>query len=459
MSDTCINNSPYPTLHFDPTNKTTTIEGATKEENLAFTKKYRQTCDLSLEKIIKTHYKNATFSKDICNIRCTSTSTNEVGIYSKMSALSKNTTLTSTMPNHCFGLEEGDNTNQKILEDARTCLNNYYLGKSTLDDIKQGFKETFEEIKQHNVNKFRTNGYNIADNTQILLDTYEKFKDLTVQSARGVCLEEGAKIANQYGGSQDQDWVYYDADYYYESEDLKSKLKDWASEVSVDNGLGNVDLSSRAKSRMLNNMDDFNSSWAYDSKNNINRCEMIDSTIEPPKGFTFFYKEKKYSQNDFKNGTRYCISARNPYAGKNETSTVSWYITVPKGDSLLKSNSKINLQSLIRNNHSIPFDHPTTILDVDSLLDNYPQRDYQDKISAFIKDNFNNFDEGVLNITADNWQSTTTVPFDAYTKNGAIDHFNAFELVCNNTDLNSDKINNYIKNFKIYTRAYDYFKS
>ena len=61
------------------------------------------------------------------------------------------------------------------------------------------------------------------DNKQIVSQIYEIFAKENTRAARRANYDEGAAINADYG-YRNYDWVYYNADYYYQCAETKEKL-------------------------------------------------------------------------------------------------------------------------------------------------------------------------------------------------------------------------------------------
>lgn len=206
--------------------------------------------------------------------------------------------VTEAMPAGCFGIEQDDKTNQKILDTMKQRLADFYQGNATIDDLIQNFKDCFQAIKNYNVEKHRTTADDVKNNTQMLEDTYDVFRQYAVGVAQSVCEQEGRKIAEQYGIEGNVDWVYYDADYYYESEGAKAAIRDCAAQMAKELNLGDVKLPTNFGNDVAMSLyDTFNTAWSWDSEQNVGCCAMLDPKQEPPEGFKLFFKERKYPEN------------------------------------------------------------------------------------------------------------------------------------------------------------------
>ena len=186
-------------------------------------------------------------------------------------------------------------------------MKKYINGQIPIDDIWNTFKNSFEELFNFQVK----NGI-IEDTdrnkTEEILRKYEAFVHDANIAAVNKCIETGNRIAAQYDPERmdNRDAVYYDADMYYECEDIKELLQDYTRNLLEEHGLDTDLLNDKFEKIEKNShyMDEitFNGMWNNRAMNAMERCEMIDIKAVPPKGMTFFYKERMHSSIIDKNG-------------------------------------------------------------------------------------------------------------------------------------------------------------
>lgn len=351
-----------------------------------------------------------------------------------------------------FGYYELQNSHVKqIVKNLNGVIENYYDGKMNVEDLKKCFEDSYSAIIKHNVDIGRTSGNNAEHNKIMLKDTYDFFTYSLVNAANNAVYKAGLEIAKKYGATgelrEKKDWVYYDADQYYAHLDAMNAVKECAQEMSEKNGFGMIDT--KPDGKYTDNL------FAMTSfKSEISN--LIDLTTPPPKGFTLFFKESKYSEEDFKHGERFTISASDPTAGENQTGAVTYNIIVPRGASLLKNPYDKTLLDFLyeeegKNRHNGD-SFNGLILNINGLLGKYKQADLFDRVKAFMRDNLNNFDEGVLIMGKGKQQTVSNVPFYV----GSVENFNAAQVPNLNLQSNDESINNYLKNIQIFTGSYGY---
>ena len=204
---------------------------------------------------------------------------------------------TGVMPKHCYGTSFGYTQLEKIKQK----LKDYYLNQTvTKDELKEYFKDCCKDMRVVLAQERKTTGLNVDDNIQIILDTYEQFRMSNSVMAKVACNEEGKKIAKENGWNEgdDQDWIYYNADFYYESEELRALFKEAAQELADEWGCGEIDTSTRDSDKLLSCSSSFNEAWKQESEYGARICSMLDVSKQPPQNFYFFFRESIEESGD-----------------------------------------------------------------------------------------------------------------------------------------------------------------
>ncbi len=197
---------------------------------------------------------------------------------------------TGTMPKHCYGTTFG----YKQSEDIKLKLKDYYVNKTgSLEELKEFFKDCCKDMRVILAQDRKTTGLNENDNKQIILDTYEQFRMLNSIMANAGCYEEGKKVAleNGWDGITDLDWVYYNADYHYSSEELRAAFKEAANELAQEWNISDMDVSQRDTDSSLSYSSSFHEVWNHGSENGVRICHFSDINRQPPADFRLFYRE------------------------------------------------------------------------------------------------------------------------------------------------------------------------
>ena len=177
--------------------------------------------------------------------------------------------------------------NCKLRDRVDEMLSGYFFDNNrNVNDLKDFFKET---CLSQGLNK--------------LQNTYDLFLNRCVGNAGETNFVEGKKVAGAYNPVGDCDYIYYNSDYYYALEDSKSALAEVAAQLSKEYNVPAVNLKGTESARELTNGPNynFNEIWNWNSRDIVNRSSMINTSMVPPKGFTFFYKENKYEVLDRSN--------------------------------------------------------------------------------------------------------------------------------------------------------------
>lgn len=131
---------------------------------------------------------------------------------------------------HSFGNEYG----YKRLTQISQAIWEYCYGEMTDEQIQQALIDECKKMRMYQMQIGNTSGVNEKDNSQIIGDVYEYFQKYNVRYMVNKCFEDGVDIANANGGSENNNWVYYDSKYYDKSEHLRSLLREAANEVATD---------------------------------------------------------------------------------------------------------------------------------------------------------------------------------------------------------------------------------
>ena len=174
------------------------------------------------------------------------------------------------------------------VEEMREVMKGYYKGEITKEDIKEFFMEYCD--------------YLYARKEETILNVYEKFLDQSYAEAVYMCFEHGREIARKEGIPTDH-MVYYNADYYYRSEEVHKVLQEAAKEYGAKYGK-EVDASKRDKAfrgDYLTGIPDFNDKWNFMATNMESSGGVVNIEAVPPKDFSFLYRrgENLATKNSF----------------------------------------------------------------------------------------------------------------------------------------------------------------
>lgn len=196
--------------------------------------------------------------------------------------------ITTPMPKSLFG----DSFGYDMQKDIGNHMKDYYAGKMSDNDLNQYFNECCTEMRKYRAQCHQSYGNVDADNTKIVSEIYEIFAKENARAAGRADYDEGAAINADYG-YRNYDWVYYNADYYYQCAGTKEKLGTMANDIAEKWGIGSIDTEEIEKNSKLT-LDggfDFNSVWNFTFRNQVGRASIADEATEPPKDFKFFFKK------------------------------------------------------------------------------------------------------------------------------------------------------------------------
>lgn len=249
------------------------IIGASDKENEDFRKKGQN--------IIKS---NQSHQKDTVELSCIK----EMDLKSETY---ENYGKTGKMPNHCFG----DNYGVKLQNSIHTAVQAYCKGEMTEGQIQKAFMDACKDMRVYQAQCGHTTGVNADDNRQIIGNVYEIFQKSNVGYMAYQNFKAGSAIAAANGGEEMNDWVYYDAKYYYESQHLRDLLQEAASKMASEWNTECIDFEKIEKESkfIIDGKMDFNCSWDFIA-NNRGICTMtLPETWQPQEDFSFFYQENK----------------------------------------------------------------------------------------------------------------------------------------------------------------------
>lgn len=264
------------------------VIGGSEEANEKLRKKYLGD-DYKLPDSAVDYYSRNSECKGITRLEITSENYNDI-------------LKVKAMPASCLSGDYGE----QVMKDVESMMHSYYEGEISEENVQQKIKNICMDMRVEMVQERRTNGYNAKDNQQILEEIYGLVQKRNVGGAYAANEREGAKIAAENGGVEDYNWMYYNSDYYYKEEDMRSSIRDtiqqmadeWETEdIDFDKVEDNPNL---ALAGGLN----YNKVWQHHAFQG-RVISMTDIDTVPPKGLTFFYQDKKVPGWDADNKLKY----------------------------------------------------------------------------------------------------------------------------------------------------------
>ncbi|MBD5486238.1 MAG: hypothetical protein HDR18_12090 [Lachnospiraceae bacterium] len=161
--------------------------------------------------------------------------------------------------------------------EMREVMEGYYEGKVSAEDIKEFFTEYCSGLS--------------ARGEKAILNVYETFLDVGYAAAVSACFEEGERIANKEGRDS-HFMVYYDAEYYYKSEEIHTALQEAAKEYGAKYGV-EVDAVKRDENFQKTyptGTPNFHDKWNYMAQCMYYAGGIVNKDAVPPRDFSFFFK-------------------------------------------------------------------------------------------------------------------------------------------------------------------------
>lgn len=160
-------------------------------------------------------------------------------------------------------------------------MKGYYAGRISKDEIKGFFLEYAHSMQARNGSK--------------ILNLYESFLNVSYEQAVKACFDEGKDIAKKEGVDTNKA-IYYDADYYYQAEEIHEFLKEITEEYAAKYGV-EIDIEKRESEfdknpNYLTGYPSFNSKWNFTAHNVCGYARLPEIDAVPPKGFSFFYRQR-----------------------------------------------------------------------------------------------------------------------------------------------------------------------
>lgn len=169
---------------------------------------------------------------------------------------------------------------------------NFYRGQLDEAELERTFSDIVTDLRRSYIDK----GYAEEEfMSQLIEDVYDNSRLFNVQGAGVASWYDGLSLAAEHNGHDDKDdgWIYYDADYYYQSEEMKGTLQEFAKKQAVKYGIDPSSLELPTEYPDGDIRKGIYSSYnTFQSHKARYRCfgSIIDETMPPPRGLRFFYK-------------------------------------------------------------------------------------------------------------------------------------------------------------------------
>lgn len=166
----------------------------------------------------------------------------------------------------------------------------YYTGKCDEESVRNTLSEVVESLRDNYVDL----GYDEKEiMPHIIEDVYARARVEVVTQADTAGFRDSQKLIAQYNGhnGNTKDSIYYDSDYYYKSEAMKTALLEYSKELGEKYGAANLNLPKgyeRSDPRHI--YSSYNTMVNHYAGYQWNVGNMIDEDMAPPENFRFFYK-------------------------------------------------------------------------------------------------------------------------------------------------------------------------
>lgn len=205
---------------------------------------------------------------------------------------------TDTLPKNFLGpgadCSIGDAT--KLNEQIFNALDLYHRGYASAKEVEKVMSRIVADIRD----TYASRGFDPDEFTgKLIEDVYNNMRMANVSGAHTASWYEGRSIAQAHNGHDrnTKDWVYYNADYYYASEEMKGTLQDMARKIGAKYGVTELDLPTdyRNGDPRKGLYSSYNSAICDRMRNDCWIGSIVDETMAPPKGLKFFYMDKQGS--------------------------------------------------------------------------------------------------------------------------------------------------------------------
>lgn len=260
------------------------IVGATDRQNAEFQAKCQRKLDIDVD-ALRAKMQDSIEIKGISEIKMTSENYNDI-------------LKVKGMPGSIFG----DSFGYDMQKEISGCMKDFYAGNISESEVKEFFTECCSSMRIYCAQQRLTTGKNEADNTQIVSQVYEIFAKENQRAARSANSAEGMELNNNIANDgRKDDWVYYNADYYYQCEAMRSSLQQAVGEMTGKWELGDIDCKEIENNSKftLDGGFDFNSGWNFTYRNQVSRSSMENEGAVPPEDFRFFIKKAAVVRRDF----------------------------------------------------------------------------------------------------------------------------------------------------------------
>lgn len=191
-------------------------------------------------------------------------------------------------------------TGAQLSQRISAVFDQYYAGtadektiEGVMSDIVENFKSAYVE-RGFDPDEFMP---------QLLTDVYNDANFANISAVRNQSWLDSRELAALYNGSDrnSKDVIYYDAKYYYQSEEMKTTLQEITRRIARRQGIFQLELPREGPptGSQRSIYASYNTIINYDARNNLLVGNMLDENMVPPEGFRFFYKGNESGMNRY----------------------------------------------------------------------------------------------------------------------------------------------------------------
>lgn len=172
----------------------------------------------------------------------------------------------------------------------RQTFEQFYHGQVDVTQVKSALEDIVEDFRSG----YLARGYSEEEiMPTIMHSVYDTARLDNIASAYSASWEKGLPMAAaQFGGDENvRSFVYYDADYYYKSEDMKTALVEIMQGISEKYGMTDQEFPTEYEDGDIRKSmySSYNTLQNFKSRDFHRIFNMVDENAAPPKGLRFLY--------------------------------------------------------------------------------------------------------------------------------------------------------------------------
>ena len=183
----------------------------------------------------------------------------------------------------------------------RDKFDQYYAGEADMKDLERTISDVVSDLRSN----YADQGFDPDEFMEdLLLDVYDVARMDAITGAYHQGWLDSRPLAAQYNGhnGNTRDTIYYDAKYYYQSEEMKAALPEMFERIGRQFGVSDLEIPTEYPDGSLlaemytsyNTYVNWEARWTVSPVGN-----MLDEGMVPPKDFKFFYKGNNSCSNAY----------------------------------------------------------------------------------------------------------------------------------------------------------------